>query len=1260
MLEDDEKKKKDDPSAEYDNLKHIFESSDTAYYNGIRNSDIDWILRDANICAPIPTPQQENGAESESPKEDSEKPDAADSTSISSTSTASSVKKRPPGTLPLVGAQLNRHSELSNEQNPSKSKPSISPIQEEPLTPAITSNAGDRGRRRASSISAGMRPLTGHGFFSKLKEKFTNKSTDANSRGGDSLWRSEQDLGLKRSLTNTGSGSSHYSTRSKRSDLSSDSLKLSRTMSMPNYGEHSIDPRLQEYIDYYRKDNCKENTSTLSSLSGQSKDEDTSLRPLHSALVNQFDTGIGTGATPVDANNAQTGKFSFLRKRSNSAAPLPTVTEATEKNRRTNPCYYQSLVSCANQREKSPPQQDVPPEFQGLKPLKRVAFHSLTFLIDPPQQIPSRCPRKGNVELKQDGTLKINPLSEEDKKAIEKAQYGQGGGIVVGGSGSLGAKKVECVHSGGDTTDSPIDEVHVDKHAKLLGIDKPMVSRNKSYSTPVKKMALDTMYTRCCHLREILPLPAILKQIPPGSLAPIPILQVKNPEPTMIEIQTFADFVRIAPIICVSLDGVSLTFEQFKVLLSALSAKKHLEKLSLRNTPIDQKGWPLLCWFLSKNKVLRKLDISQCPSLSVNIMRKRKLVNDKYKDDAPRMSSNKDNRSDMNWTLLTATLVARGGIEELILTGCCINDLDVFEKLINLAVLIKTSRLGLAYNKLTAKHFKVVVDNWVFKSIAQGIDLGYNDLLSLQYVKILNEKLKDEVPSEKLKKSNLTFISLNAANLRFSDGFKHLFENYLIQLPNLKYLDLSNNPKLFGTSLTNNNLSPVNSASEETHLGKEAYPDEKFLVEYFASKFPLFPKLVRLSLDNNNFSTPSLIVFAQCLPFCKSLGYFSVLGNKLDLPSATALVQSIKNSKSLITLPMDGDDLPGLLKERYVLFTMKNMERIYQEAQKSQNEKKDSLGIIAPEEDATTLAEEMSNILAKKSQNASYMDDPEVKRFINKVTKMKEQLKEAIDKLLELQLKEQLNLGGKETLVRFMFLNSTIERGLYLIDNSLSDLRYLDMTSAFLTRNSGESEIQKYGDKETDPPEDNKELVPNTLNIPFNKSPHSISRNSSRTSLLDKEEGSALKLLKLHDYHYPSTDGSMFKDLSGEKIREKLLSVDMSEVEEVINILTELKNEGISLAKVFNLDSADRKKLAEGRDYPISIEDITGRLKVLKERSSSILKGQEGKDLSNPSTPKDEKNPKSDEGQPADTEDNSEHTSKLYDELLNEITKLNV
>ena len=58
------------------------------------------------------------------------------------------------------------------------------------------------------------------------------------------------------------------------------------------------------------------------------------------------------------------------------------------------------------------------------------------------------------------------------------------------------------------------------------------------------------MYARCCHLREILPIPAILKQIPKGSMAPIPVLQLRNPTPTMIEIQSFADFANCASNLC--------------------------------------------------------------------------------------------------------------------------------------------------------------------------------------------------------------------------------------------------------------------------------------------------------------------------------------------------------------------------------------------------------------------------------------------------------------------------------------------------------------------------------------------------------------------------------------------------------------------------------------------------------------------------------------------------------------------------------------
>ena len=51
----------------------------------------------------------------------------------------------------------------------------------------------------------------------------------------------------------------------------------------------------------------------------------------------------------------------------------------------------------------------------------------------------------------------------------------------------------------------------------------------------------------------------------------------------------------------------------------------------------------------------------------------------KFDETLVRMVSNKDNRSDVDWELFVATLVARGGIEELILTGCCITDIEILK-----------------------------------------------------------------------------------------------------------------------------------------------------------------------------------------------------------------------------------------------------------------------------------------------------------------------------------------------------------------------------------------------------------------------------------------------------------------------------------------------------------------------------------------------------------------------------------------------------
>ena len=149
--------------------------------------------------------------------------------------------------------------------------------------------------------------------------------------------------------------------------------------------------------------------------------------------------------------------------------------------------------------------------------MKRVAFHSSTFLIDPPQQIPSRTPRKGNVEVLPNGTVNIRPLTDEERLEIEKSQKGLGGGIVVGGTGALGyikkdsdppkpgennlnAQDDDNNDDGSNQSSESLQlesEPSVDKHAKSFTIDTPMARHQAvNYSVPIKKWLL----IQCMHV----------------------------------------------------------------------------------------------------------------------------------------------------------------------------------------------------------------------------------------------------------------------------------------------------------------------------------------------------------------------------------------------------------------------------------------------------------------------------------------------------------------------------------------------------------------------------------------------------------------------------------------------------------------------------------------------------------------------------------------------------------------------------------------
>lgn len=1268
-----------------DAIRDILDQDGVDNLKEVKKTDVDWILRDSNIDRPLLTKESRNTST------------RTDNGARNNTNDDGSPKAPVSPVSPHLLVNISN----TNENNSNKTRPSMAPIQEESASKSstipVSQNSSSSNKRRESvpNISS-----LG-GFFSKLKGKFGHKTHDEPVLLRSLIFKDNYSIS-SRKLVSSGADLDDSSTVSSKynsnNDSQSDNLKLSRSMSTPNYSNPASDPRLEEYIKFYQRKDLRRSSATSSRASEftapsdrdqkQSIPEHPKYSPLPSALVNgnqnQGDVGLYEGTSSTG------NRFSsFLRRRSSTNPPLPSVSIATEKNRRNSESLGSSLsipVSTPSPSRST----DVLPEFADLKPLKRVAFHSLTFLIDPPQQIPSRNPRRGNVEVLPNGALKINPLTEEDKLAIEKSQVGQGGGIVVGGSGSLDTGKIsdgeetkdkanEYKEASGNNLGKDDDETKVDKHAKLLGIDKPMLSHHNrhnfhNYDIPVKKMALDVMYTRCCHLREILPIPAILKQIPKGSLSPLPILQLRNPTPTMVEIQTFADFLRIAPIICVSLDGVNLSYEQFKILLSAMSAKTQLEKLSLRNTPIDSAGWSLLCWFLSRNTVLNKLDITQCPSLSVNISRKKKksLSSNDKKDEIIRMACNKENRSDMDWALFTATIVAREGIEELILTGCCISDLDIFEKFVKVAVLIKTNRLGLAYNNLSVKQLKIIVDNWLFKPFVRGLDLGYNDLLSLQYLNVFLQKRNDKEFEGHIRQCSLAFLSLNATNLRFSDAFKEVFETVIMKFPSLKYLDLSNNSKLFGSFSSSptkeiSNIDVPNKSLESSATSSSSQESSKStttqssITSYFTSKFPLFPKLIRLHVENNDLSTPALVALSEVLPFCKNLAYFSIIGNKVDLTAASALTQGLKNSKTLITLDCDYGNIPDFIKEKIGLYSMRNMERVLYAS------KKQDTPTSHEDPNLTSLTGQLNNILSMKAEQKLDLKSPEVQKFIHKATSIRQELKDAMNELLKLQIKNELNLDGKETFLRFLYIDSSIEKGLQLIDNSLVDLQSKESDPSYMIRNVSEDEKNTYLLKEDSDSYNNNLDLHKSQNIPISKSPLSLSRSSSKSNLtqLHRQEGSVLKLLKLHDYHNseePSSESSdffhSFDNLSGDEIRKRILSVDLGDLDRIIQYLARLKERGISLGNVFNLN--DSSEQINNGDEAHLVEEIMGKLKKLNackdtNEEPSISNSNEENHTTH--------NPPEDSNSSSDNISNNKNDgveiNQAYDQVLTNLAKMN-
>lgn len=638
--------------------------------------------------------------------------------------------------------------------------------------------------------------------------------------------------------------------------------------------------------------------------------------------------------------------------------------------------------------------------------LRRVTFALDKLDDDPQQQIPSRRPRKGNVLIPEDLTAPVPRLAQgisatdgskpaaQDPKYTEKelqmAIEAQKRALLEAEKHAteahLSAKRLEAqiANYKCSSKTAVAEEDEVDAGADKIEIDKPLhlhenhfkdVSE-EAFEDANEELSLETIYTRCCHLREILPIPVTLKQLK-NKMRPLQVIKLLNPKPTLIDVLSFSDFIAITPINTVILDNVTMTTEMLKHLLSALVSNTSLEKLSLRNVAIDETGWLYLCEFLSRNHTVKKVDISQQRVKQVTKLN--------------------SFRSAMNWDLFIKALIARKGIEELVLGGCKLSD-DTFENLVENAVTLSTCRLGLAATEINCRKCEIIAD-WISRpnSKCVGIDVAYNDLSQGQ--------LRPFIEAFNKKTVNLIFFSLNSTSLTNVEEVGELLRG-LSKVQTLKFLDFSSLPQLFPS-----------------------------VISKLSKHLPNFPSLRRIHFDLNELTSQSISAIADFLPKIPQLVHVSLLGNRnLDRGSIGSLYTAVKCS-AIFTLDLDFDLVPDELSQRLALYLMRNMDRTIRPDINNISGEREQDDLLF---DGSLLMETAEKLLIESDKNQEGTD-LKLQRIITnalieRTCSVRKEIHKIIDDLFDKRNHGNLSFEGKENLLRFCLLDASLEKLVYLFE----------------------------------------------------------------------------------------------------------------------------------------------------------------------------------------------------------------------------------
>lgn len=1054
------------------------------FATGVSNGDVDWLFRgkskklgkkmannnankderknshgniknsEKTTAKPNETKHESNGEKLESKETKSEKPTKHTTTEnpkaptngqISNvTPSQPSPKQTTSGSTnandipPISPKQPEKASKLNKLKIGRSRSSSASTVVPSSTTASTTTNPGDpksQPKRRSSSFNFVTPSLTSDLAYDDpaLVSQLSNNSNSLNSSSPNVSRSNSKKGGLFSSLSSKFRSSS---ASSKQPQLHSSSTPSTTTTNgggnssaAPKSSHHSpkFNPSLVGPVSKHNREaeDLVSLTNTLPAGSGIPIKRKPSI-PGNSIFKDSF---LDDASSSPSSSLNSDGGLKFFRRRS-SVASTPSTHASTPR----------VILN------KNPNRRKVPIEEISEVRLRRVTFSVDKLEHDPQQQIPSRKPKRGNVLIPQDinappprlclGISVNEPNNKDDGKSHNHSKYSdheialaedaqrraiieaekhaqeahrQAKKIAQEVSGYRSHRFISIKEGGsvgnsntnGNDNDEDDDEVEeaVDKKlANDVSVDGPLHVHEQHFEEEIesktgeKTISLETIYTRCCHLREILPIPATLKQLK-NKTAPLEVLKMLNPKPTLIDVLSFSDFIAITPINTVIFDNVTMTTEMLKNFLGSLTYNKQLEKLSLRNVSIDELGWKYLCEFLATNKTVKKLDISQ----------------QRIKPDTPDTSI----RGNMNWDLFIRSLILRGGIEELVINGCKLSD-AIFEKLINQAVKKSTYRLGIAGIDLNVKKSEMVT-SWLTDGNSQcvGVDIAFNDLSKGQLRPFINAFNTGKV-------NNLVFFSLNSTNLLNIEETSDLIKS-LINVKTLRFLDLSSIPNIFPKIIT--------------HL-------DKYL--------PRYPNLRRIHFDLNELTAQAIGSLAGCLLKMPQLVHVSLLGNRnLSTTSAATLYGAVKQSKTLFALDLDYDLIPDQLSQRIAFYLMRNLEYTLKPSHggniESNPEKPEDLMY-----DGSLLMETAEKLLVEIEKGKK--EDIKMQRIISdsvleRTRSIRKDIHKTIDTLFEQRNLGKLSFEGKENLVRFCLLDSSLEKLVTMVEEHANGLLLTPTTS---------------------------------------------------------------------------------------------------------------------------------------------------------------------------------------------------------------------